>query len=555
MKARARPRLQPLPCLALLLAALAVASCRRADEPAAAPPPPPRPLVFATGADFTGANELLGGSSRVDHEIRSQLYLHLLRENPDYQEHPPTFAPELARAWRFSPDRLTLTFELRDDLQWSDGTPITADDVRFTWQAQTSPEVGWGSSYLKESIRDVEVAGPHTVHFHFTRSYPGQLLDANEGFVLPAHAWRQLPFASWPEGADWFASHLVVSGPFTIADWRPQQELVLARNPRFRDLAPAPTPAPADGEPDGVPVERVVVRVVPDEATRVQELLAGAADVVDAIPPDRVAEVEASPNAAVATLWARQYTFIVWNTRRPPFDDPLVRRALTIAIDRPALVETLWGGHARVGSSPIPSTVWAHPPDLEPWPHDPEVARRLLAARGFADADGDGVLERDGQPFRFELSTTSGNQLRRDAVLLIQEQLRRVGVDARPAFLEPAAQRARTAGHEFDGALAAWAIDTGLDLRYAFHSAETDDGNWGSYANPGVDQLLERIAEEPDPAAALPLFHEVQELLHQDQPYTFLWEPQQILGLSERISGATPTPLRTLTDLHRWRLR
>jgi peptide/nickel transport system substrate-binding protein len=535
----------------LLLVALAFTpSCKQ--EPATPTADgPPASLVVASGADFSGPNELLGGH-RVDHEIRSQLYLHLLRENPDYQDHPPTFAPELARSWELSADRLALTFELRDDALWSDGTPITATDVRFTWQAQTSPDVGWGFSYLKEAIRDVEVVTPHRVRFHFTRAYPGQLIDANEGFVLPAHAWEELPFAQWRESADWFAASPVVSGPFTIERWRPQEELVLARNPRFAALD---EPAAGDELAAGRPVARVVFRVVPDEAARVQELLAGAADLVEGIPPERVDEVEASPRARVEALWARQYTFIAWNTRRPPFDDPLVRRALTQAIDREALVEALWNGRARVAIGPIPSTVWAHLDELAPWPHDPAAARALLASRGFRDADGDGTLERAGRPLSFELSTTAGNQLRHDAVLLIQEQLRQVGIDARPAFRDPAAQAARTRAGEFDGALSAWLIDTGLDLRYAFHSGESDDGNWGAYADPEVDRLLEEIARLPDPEGALPLHHEVQRLLHRDQPYTFLWEPQFLVGLSERLEGATPNALRTLHDLHRWRLR
>lgn len=562
MEPRARPRLAPLLCLALAVAT----GCRREAPPAAATPP--RPLIVAAATGFSGPNELLG-SNRVDHEIRSQLFLHLLRENPDYQAHPPTFAPELAREWSFSPDRLALTFELHPDAVWSDGTPITADDVRFTWRAQTSPEVGWASSYLKEAIRDVEVVAPHTVRFHFTRTYPGQLIDANEGFVLPAHAWGRLPFAQWPGSADWFAANLAVSGPFTVAAWRPQQELVLARNPRFREAAagdgagadgdgagrPRGAPVDAAGTPGTTPVERVVFRVVPDEAIRLAELLAGAADLVDGVPPDRVAEVEASPRARVEALWARQYTFLAWNTRRPPLDDAAVRRALTQAIDREALVEALWEGHARVATGPIPSTVWAHLRELAPWPYDPAAARAALAARGFRDADGDGVVERGGRPLRLELSTTSGNQLRHDAVLMIQEQLRQVGVDARPAFHEPAAQAARTRAGDFDAALAAWAIDTGLDLRYAFHSGEAGDGNWGGYAEPEADRLLEAIAAQTDPAAALPLYHALQRLLHRDQPYTFLWEPQQLVGLAERVEGATPTPLRTLTDLHRWRLR
>ena len=529
----ARPAASRLawPLTLLLLAG----ACARREPPLAT-------LVVASSGSFDGPNEVVDPSRRqLEQEIRSALFLQLLHERPDYQQHPPTFAPELARAWRFSPDRLTLTFQLRDDARWSDGAPLTAEDVRFTWQAQTSPEVGWPLSYVKERIRDVEVVGPKTVRFHFTSVYPGQLLDANEGFILPRHAWSPLPFARWAESADWFADKLVVSGPFTLESWRPGEELVLARNPRYH-------------RPGRPRLERLVFRVVPEGATRIQDLLSGNAHLVEGVPPDRVDEVEADPDSRVVGLWARQYTFIAWNTRRPPFDDAEVRRALTQAIDREALVEALWRGRARVAVSPLPGSVWAHLRELRPWPYDPQAARRLLAARGFRDGDGDGILERAGKPFSFELSTTGTDPLRRDAVVLIQQQLRRAGIDARPAFHEPGTQLARLGEHDFDGALAAWGIDTGMDMRYAFHSGEAGDSNWGRYADPDVDALLDRIAAEPDPARALPLYHQVQRLLHRDQPYTFLWEPQSLIGLAERLS-ATPSALRTLEGLDEWRFQ
>ncbi|HVS03383.1 MAG TPA: ABC transporter substrate-binding protein [Thermoanaerobaculia bacterium] len=499
-------------------------------------------LVVATGADFTGPNELLS-ASRIDSEVRSNLFLRLLQEQPDYHHHPPTFAPELARDWAFSEDRLTLTFALRDDVLWSDGVPVTAEDVRWTWQAQTAPEVGWSWAYAKEAIRDVEVVDPHTVRFHFSRAYPTQLLDVNEGFILPRHAWGRLPLGEWRQRADWFLDHLVVSGPFTIARWQPQQELVLAPNPRYFE--------------SGLPrLERAVFRVLPEESARLAQLLAGQIHVMEGIPPGQAARVAAHPELDLQALWSRQYSYIVWNACRPLFAEPEVRRALTLAIDRQGLIEALYEGYARIATSPILSSVWAHDDSLQPWPYDPQEARRLLAAQGWRDGDGDGILDRDGQPFRFELSTNTGNQLRRDALVLIQEQLRRAGIDAAPRFLDGQALTAANTAHDFDATLSGWAIDTSLDVRYAFHSSEIDDGyNFGCYANPEVDALIERIAGTQEPRDAEPLFHRLQHLLHREQPYTFLWEPQWLVGLDRRIEGASPNALLTFFDLERWHLR
>jgi len=531
-----------------LLLALAAIACQRA---ASAPPAEPRQaapasasstLVVASNGELSGVNELaVSVTRRFDQDVQGALFLHLLRERPDYQQHPPTFEAQLARSWELSPDRRLLTFHLRDDVQWNDGQPVTAADVRFTWQAQTSKEVGWASAYLKESIADVEVVDPHTVRFHFTRVYPTQLLDANEGLILPAHAWGQLPFGKWLQSGDWFRDHLVVDGPFTIERWKPQEELVLRRNPRYFER----------GKPH---LGRIVFRVVPDEAARMQELLAGAAQVVEAVPPDRAEEVTRTAGRRLVPVWTRQYTAIVWNTKRPPLEQPEVRRALTLAIDRAGLVEALWRGHARVADSPILSTVWAHAPDLRALPYDPAEARRLLAAHGFADTDGDGVLELRGKPFRLEISTTSGNQVRHDALVLIQEQLARAGIAVDPVFREPGAEMAQRQAHEFTGALTAWGMPTDLDLRYAFDGRDPDGTNWGGYRNAELDRLLDAIAAQRDWSEVQPLLARAQQLIAADQPYTFLWEPQSLIGIDARVSGARPNALSTFWAIEDWQL-
>jgi peptide/nickel transport system substrate-binding protein len=522
----------------ILAAALALAACRTREAAAPPKPPPPPVLVVASGSDLSGVNELAVSATRqFDQDVLSQMFLKLLAEQPDFETHPPTFAPELAKSWEASADRLALTFHLRDDVAWSDGVPVTADDVRFTWQAQTSAAVGWPNSYLKESIRDVEVVDPHTVRFHFTRAYATQLLDANDGFVLPAHVWKQLPFEKWPQSGDWFRDHLVVDGPYALERWQPQQEVALRANPRYFEK----------GKPK---IAQVIFRIVPDETARIAELLGGGVGLVEGIPADRADEVTKTPGRTVRSVWQRQYTAIVWNTRRAPLDDPVVRRALTLAIDRPSLVESLWKGRARIGDSPILSNVWLHPADLHPWPYDPAQAKQLLASRGFADTDGDGVLDRKGKPFAIELSTNT-NQLRRDAVVLIQDQLKRVGVEVTPAFRESGAQSAKLAGHEFDGAVIAWGMPTDFDLRYAFDSRDPDETNWGRYKNAEVDRLLDEIDKQPDRASAKPLFERAQHLIHEDQPYTFLWEPPRLVGLDARLR-ATPSALSTFTGLASW---
>src|SRR4029079_5041729 len=220
--------------------------------------------------------------------------------------------------------------------------------------------------------------------------------DANEGVILPKHVWSQLPFDQWRSRSDWFREHLVTSGPFLLESWTPQQEVVLKRNPRY--YIP------------GLPkLDRVVVRIIPDQGNQVTQLLSGQVDFVPSLLPGDAERVRKSPSLHLVPIWYRSYVAIVWNNSKPLFADRDVRRALTLAIDRRALIDTLWGPSARESYSPIVQDAWAYDTNIHPWPYDPAESRRLLAAKGWKDSDGDGVLDKDGKPFAFELTTNSGN--------------------------------------------------------------------------------------------------------------------------------------------------
>jgi peptide/nickel transport system substrate-binding protein len=541
-----RAALVALAALSLWLAA----ACGPAEDPAAGTGSPRQAagggephrggtLVAAWISDIEGVNELVESSSRTFNDVGYQMFLHLLDEQPDFAKHPPTFEPELATSYEWSDDHLDLTFHLREDVVWSDGVPVTADDVRFTWEAQRSPEVAWPSAYMKEMIEDVEVVDPHTVIYHFSQVSPNQLLEANEGVILPEHAWGPLPFSEWRTRAGYFQEHLVVDGPFRLERWTPQQEIVLARNERYYD-------------PDLPYLDRVVIRIIPEPSNQVTHLLVGTLHLVEQLPQPDVARVRASDVATVESFWHRLYVHVVWNMTDPRFADRRVRQALVLGVDRQQIVDTLWGDLARVADSPIIQNVWAHADGLEPWPFDPERTRALLAEAGWSDHDGDGVIDKDGVPFSFELLTNQGNQERIDAAVMIQEHLRRLGIDARPRVMEFNAMSAKLAEHQFQAAVSGWGMDTSLSLRYAFHSDSIDnDVNFSGYSNPEVDRLIEQMEGLADIVDAKPILTEIQQLIHRDQPMMFLWESRRVNGLSRRLHDLDPNLLGTLWFLRR----
>jgi peptide/nickel transport system substrate-binding protein len=549
------PTLPALPALPAIIALAALAALPAVTAGCGRSPAAPAGKSPAAGAEAQGprrggtvvsgwtslppgVNQLILQQTAGLVEMNEQLFLRLAEEQPDFESHPPTFKPMLARTWEWSPDHRVLTFHLRDDVRWSDGVPVTADDVRWTWQAQVNPAVAWSAAFIKDEIADVEAVDPHTVRFHFKRVYAKQLLDANEGTILPHHAWGVIPFSQWKQNGDWFRQHLVVDGPFTVASWQPQQEIVLRRNERFFD-----PPRPY--------LDRVVMRQIPDYTSVVTQLMSGDLDYAPVVNPSDVPRLAANPRLRVLAFWFRTWVGIAWNSTRPPFGDAEVRRALGMALDRPAIAATIWHGYARVGDSPIMASVWAHDAALRPLPFDPAEARRILAAKGFAPGP-DGMLQRGGKPFAFELITNAGNQQRVDALQLVQAQLRRIGVAAQARQVEFNTLNSQLRAGTYDAAIAGQTMDTSLDLTAWFHSRSIGESNQTHYSNPEVDRLIDHAMSLPDSALAKPDLDRIQEILARDQPYTFLWESERTSALDRRLHGVRPNPLFSFFDLRDW---
>jgi len=468
-------------------------------------------LVIGSVVDVDSWNEYVSQQTFAQNLLR-RIYARLAQEQGDAREHPPSFEPLLATSWSFSEDRLTLTFTLRDAM-WSDGAPLTASDVRFTFAAQTSPEVGWTGASFKEHIKNVEVLDAHRVAFHFDRAYPEMLADAVEGGIVPEHVFSKVPFAAW-RTHDW-SQVRIGSGPFLLSGVRPGEEIVLVRNEHYFS-------------PDRPLLDKVVVRIVPDIGNLETQLTAGTIDLVEGVPQD----AKRLAGTAGLTLLAfdnPMFDYVGWNEAKKPFDDPEVRRALTLGIDRKAIVEDLLYGYGRISAGPLLSTWWAADPSLEPFPYDPDEARRILAAKGY-DAQ---------KPLAFELTTNAGNRVREGVTLKIQEQLSRIGVKAAPRSFEMKAFRERNVAGNFDAYVAGWRFNGKLDLASIFGSKAVPPAgsNVVSYRSPEADRLLADIGAASDWTQAKGAYAKLARRIHEDQPYTFLYEGKRIAAFGPRVRG------------------
>jgi peptide/nickel transport system substrate-binding protein len=502
-----------------VVASLLVFSCGPAstDRPADT-------VIVGVQSDIQSWNPFLAEDSTSE-DVLALIYPSLAVEQVDYQQHPPSFNPSLAESWEFSENGLSLTFKLRADTKWSDGTPVSSEDLLFSWRAQTSATLGWLWSDITDNIDAIEALDEHTVRYTFTHRYPYQLMDVNDGPIVPAHAWEKIPFEAW-EDTDW-SEHVVAAGPFQPLTHTPQQEIILERNPTYF-------------VPQRPRLERLVFRVVPSKSALFNQLLAGEIDLVNDIPPGEAARVQSNPDLELRIFSDRSYTHICWNLQNELFEDPRVRRALGLAIDRETLIDVVYSGFARPSVGPVLSSMWAFNRDLEPLPFDPLAATDLLAEAGWKDSDGDGLLDRNGQPFSFEILAPAESEVRQDVVLMIERDLGRIGVKVVPRLIEWGAVQSAVAEGDFDAFVNRWIEPTQVDLEGIWRSAQPGSPtfNFGHYSNPEVDRLLDEVAAAPDFATQKPLLDRVQEIIVADQPYTFLVENVRLVGLNSRVRGA-----------------
>ncbi|MFQ5512171.1 MAG: peptide-binding protein [Candidatus Krumholzibacteriia bacterium] len=515
--------------VALLCSLVFFSSCGRTaqDDPAG--------VVIGIVSEPTTLNPL-AATSVQSHDVINLIYLKLLDEQSDFLN----FTPRLAERWSFSADSMSITFHLRRDVRWQDGEPVTAADVRHTWQLQSDEDVAWVSRNIKNSIRDVEVIDDYTVIFHFTNRYPYQLMDANDGVILPQHLTRDIPRSSF-QTAD-FGRAPVGNGPYRLARWVPGQLIELERNPDYYD-----------GERPRL--DTVVFRVVADMTTLVSMLKTGGIDCLESLPIDVAKDLEANhPDIKIYRYPSRSMEYIAWNLEHELFRDREVRRALAMAIDIPEMIQTLWGGMARVLDSPVHPILWAHDPGMTRLPYDPDRARAVLAERGWTDSDGDGVLDKDGRPFEFEMTTNQGVQLRADIVTMVQEYLRRVGIRVNARVLEFGTFIDGVIKGTFESCVLGWKTGTRVDLSTFWLSTAVPPSGFNAsrYKNPQVDALIGRARTTVDVAEARRLWSQCQKLIYADQAICFLAAPYEVVGLNRRFCGVAPNAIGFFVNLPEW---
>ena len=438
-----------------------------------------------------------------------------------------------------SADGTVWTYRLRTDVLFHDGTPLTAHDVAFTYGLFIHPDFTGPRASWFRSLARVEAVDDYTVQF--TLSEPDVRFATLVTFgILPRHLFGHIPVTELPNYRAYNVDHPIGAGPFKFSSWSRGQSLVLEA---------------FDGYYGGRPyVDRVTFRFVSNESAAV--LLLETGEVHHALVPlSEVATVERLQNVMLSGALQLNYEYIGWNLRKPLFADRRVRQALTHAIDRQAIVDTVLEGHAEVAHSPSsPLFTWAHSDDVPKFPYDPERAKALLAEAGWL-AGPDGLLRQNGKTFSFELLSNEGNATRRDVSTIVQQYLRAVGIDVRVVQLEWGTFLGRIdePPWDYDAFVIGQTLDADPDPSLNWHSRSINlGGNDVAFQDPRVDDLLDRSARLLDRDERAAALKEVWRILAEEQPYTFLYYPQQFAALKSDVRGFVHHPQRPTYGASKW---
>lgn len=404
--------------------------------------------------------------------------------------------PDLAESWE-SPDPQTYIFKLRPDLKFSDGTPLTADDVVYTYSSVINPDFNAPDRALYTPITAVEAIDPQTVKFTLSAPYAPLLSYLDKGIVSKAAV----------EGGKDPATDPIGAGPMTLVSWNRGSEIVLKANPGYWG-----------GVPD---VTDVTVKIIGDNSARAQAFEAGDLDVIQSpLSPNDIERLAADDRFGNSIMAGLGVTYINFNVKDPVLADPGMRQAFSMLIDQNSIVNDIYQGVDEVASSIILPSSWAHSPDIKQPTFSIDGAVAKFNELGWKDSDGDGILDKDGKKLTVMLSTHSEDPNRVQSIELTQAMMQSAGVDAQvqitdwPSFSTNYVQKGL---HQI--ALLGWLNIVDPD-RLLFGQLSTGGStNWGGYSNPEVDTLLQEGRSSLDQAARTTAYQKAATILASDLPY------------------------------------
>jgi peptide/nickel transport system substrate-binding protein len=460
------------------------------------------------------------------------------------------YVPRLAQRWEWSPDSLRLTFHLDPRARWQDGHPVSAADVRFGFEVFTDSLVG---SRLREDllaiVDSVNVSDSLTCTAWFRQRSPERFdIFVSRLTPLPAHFLRGIRRDSIEQSVH--ARQPVGSGPFRLVSWEPQVRLELAPSPTYSGTRPA--------------LDRVIWTFASDASTLMRQFMAGESDFVEGLSVEDAAAIAKTTNLRVVGLGNYIYAFLLFNLRdgaserpHPLFGNRALRRALTMALDRSLLVRSVFDSLGHVGLGPFVRAQWSADTSLSQLAFDRSGAARVLDSLGWK-LGANGTRTRQGRPLAFTLIVPTSSKARLSFAVLIQEQLRLAGATVGIAKLDVNAVGERLKAHTFDAAMGALTTTPSPGgLRQTWMSAAARGGgfNFGRYMSESFDAEADSAMRSNTQAGAKAHYRAAYQIIVDDAPAIWLYEPPLLAGVNQRLWIGTVRPDAWWMSLPNWSIR
>lgn len=472
-------------------------------------------------------------SDSASHSVASKLFVSPLKYNKDIE-----LVPYAAESFEVLEGGKLFKFKLREDIKWFDGNPLTAEDVEFTYNMMIDPETPTAYSGDFKNIKEFKRTGKYTFEVRYDKVFARSLITWASD-ILPKHIL---------EGEDLnttkYRRDPVGAGPYKLKEWVPGRRLVLEANDDYFEGRPY--------------IDELVYRIIPDQSTQFLELKSGSLDDMSLTPQQYLFQTK-------DRNWERDYqkfkylsfsyTYLGFNMESRFFGDVRVRRAINYAIDKEEIVKGVLLGLGFPAMGPYKPGTWVFNDKLKPYGYQPEKALQLLKEAGWTDSDGDGLLDREGIPFSFTILTNQGNSLRIKAATIIQNRLKGVGIEVKirtvewAAFIKEFIDKGR-----FDATILGWNILQDPDIYTVWHSSKAVASglNFIKYKNSELDELLEKGRSTLDQKERKVVYDRIQDIVHEEQPYCFLYVPMSLPIFSSRIKGLKVEPAGLDYNSNEW---
>ncbi len=466
-------------------------------------------------------------------DVAGLVYNGLLKYDKDLK-----LVGDLAKSWDVSKNGLIITFHLRHGVKWQDGVEFTARDVLYTYRVTIDPKTPTAYAENFKQVKRAEVVDPYTFRVTYDKPYAPALASWTSA-ILPSHLL---------EGKDITKSPLsrapVGTGPYRLKEWVAGQKVVLES---YHDYF--------EGRPY---IDRYVYRIIPDSSTMYMELKSGGLDMMTLTPVQYQRQTDTPQFKERFNKYrypASSYVYLGYNLRHPLFKDKRVRQAITSAINKDEIIQGALLGMGQVAHGPYKPGTWAYKPDIKDFDYNPERARKLLADAGWREMNSDGILTKNGKPFRFTVLTNQGNDLRLKTAQIIQQRLKAVGIDMKIRVLEWASFISNFIDTgNFEAVILGWTISPDPDLFDVWDSSKTGpkELNFIGFKNSEVDRLIEKGRRTFDEEERKKCYYRIQDILAEEQPTTFLYVPESLPVVSARFHGIKPAPAGITYNFIHW---